>query len=166
MKTLCFTAHRPPALVGCSDWWIARLELAINRAIQKGFTRFISGGALGGDLEAARLVHLARQDYPIESWIIVPCANQESLWNERDQKEYRAILPQADKTMYTSALEYKGAWQMWKRNRAMIAMSQAVIAVWRSDTPKGGTAGTVQEALKMNRRVYQIDPKRKWEGWL
>lgn len=166
MKTLCFTAHRPSALIGCSDWWIVRLELAINRAIQKGFTRFISGGALGGDLEAAQLVHLARDYHQIESWIYVPCANQEALWSKKDQEEYRRILASADEVMYTSELPYKGAWQMWKRNRAMIAESQAVIALWRSDTTTGGTFGTVQEALKMNRRVYQIDPKAEREGWL
>lgn len=166
MKTLCFTAHRPQSLIGCSDWWIVRLELAINRAIQRGFVRFISGGARGGDLEAARLVHLVRQKYPIESWIYAPCANQEALWSKKEQEEYRRILAEADKVVYTSELEYKGAWQMWKRNRAMIAESQVVIAIWRSDTPKGGTAGTVQEALKMNRRVYQIDPKAQREGWL
>lgn len=165
-KTVAFTGHRPKSLADCSDWWKTALSKAVVRATQKGFNRFVTGGALGVDLEAASIVHAAREWYSIESWVIIPCANQEALWSADDQTRYREVLAEADRIEYTSRLDYKGPWQMWKRNRYMLTLADVLVAVLREDAKEGGAFGTVNEAIQRSLRVYQIDPFFERERWL
>lgn len=52
----CFTGHRPEKLKEPEEEIKVWLEKQINRAIEDGFTTFISGCAMGVDLWAARIV--------------------------------------------------------------------------------------------------------------
>ena len=52
----CFTGHRPEKLKIPEEQLCVRLGLEIDRAIEDGFTTFISGMAKGVDICAAELV--------------------------------------------------------------------------------------------------------------
>ena len=52
----CFTGHRPEKLNISEEQLCVRLGLEIDRAIEDGFTTFISGMAKGVDICAAELV--------------------------------------------------------------------------------------------------------------
>ena len=62
-KTACVTGHRPDKLVWGKNLnddlrldYLRETELNLRFLINDGYTRFISGGALGVDLDFAELV--------------------------------------------------------------------------------------------------------------
>lgn len=57
----CFTGHRPENLKRSEEDTKKDLEVEIDRAIQDGFTTYITGMALGVDIWAAQIVLRLRQ---------------------------------------------------------------------------------------------------------
>ena len=63
-KTCCFTGHRPEKLKRNETQVKEALEMAIEAAVSRGFTHFISGMARGVDLWAAQLVLELKKQNP------------------------------------------------------------------------------------------------------
>ena len=63
-KTCCFTGHRPEKLKRNETQVKEALERAIEAAVSRGFTHFISGMARGVDLWAAQLVLELKKQNP------------------------------------------------------------------------------------------------------
>lgn len=106
MKTLCVTGHRPAKLPwkykkeGLEyDEYCESLSCYIDDCIRHGYTHFISGMALGVDMDFAETVldFKAQYGFPILLECAIPCPNQTLKWASTEIDRYNRILGNADK---------------------------------------------------------------------
>ena len=83
-KTCCCTGHRPqkfPWTYGEGKEhkkYLIEMTRQIEKLIESGYTYFISGGAIGVDMDFAEAVlHAKKQHKDIALEIAVPCRNQD-----------------------------------------------------------------------------------------
>ena len=164
-KTVCFTGHRPDKLGGYDEnkpiikWVKKELEEAIDKAIEAGFTTFISGGALGVDQWAAEIIIEKKEKYPnIKLVIAKPFPSQGRKWPASSRKRFHKICESADVVVDVSPDPYTRE-KMMRRNQWMVNKSDMVIAVW--DGSAGGTADAVDKAIEAGKPIYRINPKSK-----
>lgn len=140
-KTCCFTGHR---IIPHSEVLKINesLEKICESLINRGYSQFICGGALGFDTLAALCVLRLREKYDIKLIIAVPCRNQSEKWNKTDRELYEKILKLADEVTVLSE-EYT-PFCMQNRNRFMVEHSSACVAYLTRTV--GGTAKTVNYA--------------------
>lgn len=165
--TACVTGHRPqhfgPAAFRRSAPVRERirnvLRAAVGEAIERGYTTFISGMALGVDQDFAQVVlewrSLVRGVGLVAA---VPCIGQEKPWYPADQHYYHSLLDKADEVVIVTDALYK-PWVMQVRNEWMVDRSNLIIAVW--DGSHSGTGRCVQYALTSlpQREIYRIEPR-------
>lgn len=144
-KTVCFSGHRvlhdPQKVIE------QQLVAALKNCISNGKNEFITGGAIGFDVLAAKAIIALRKEYPtIRLVLALPCPfNEQSLkWNAQQKAEGKSILEQADDVKILSPHYTDGC--MLSRNRFMVDNSTALIYYLRSD--HGGTKYTVEYAKK------------------
>ncbi len=162
MKTCCCTGHRPkgfPFKYGIDkqkdNAYLKALEQKIKLAITSyGITNFISGMALGVDLDFAEIVLKLRKDYPVKLECAIPCPDQTLKWNDKDKLRYDGILKRADEINLISQRYTPDC--MLKRNRYMVDKSDLVIAVFNG-IEKGGTWHTIDYAESKNKTIELID---------
>lgn len=161
MKTLCFTGHRPNKLNGYNPkdnsellWKIAeQVEIKIN----EGYSKFITGMALGVDMWSALIVIKLREKYPnIQLICAIPCKAHPCKWNKADQDLWGHIVSLADAVYLITDAEYTPQC-MQVRNIWMCDQSNSVLAVW--DGTKGGTRNCVEYAIAKSKPILQINPK-------
>ena len=161
-QTCCCTGHRPkgfPFKYGVDkqkhNAYLLLLEEKIKLAITEyGITNFISGMAIGVDLDFAEIVLKLRNKYPITLECAIPCPNQTLKWNSSDKLRYESILKRADKIKLIS--ERYTPECMLKRNRYMVDKSQLVIAVFNG-IEQGGTWYTINYAKRENKVIEIIN---------
>ena len=162
MNYCCCTGHRPkgfPYRYGIDtkehnaylQALLQKVELAVN---EYGITHFISGMAIGVDLDFAETVLKLRSKYPITLECAIPCPNQTLKWKDTDKLRYESILNRADKVCLIS--DRYSPECMLKRNRYMIDKSELIIAVFNG-IKKGGTWYTINYARKTNTAIELID---------
>ena len=162
MKNCCCTGHRPkgfPFKYGIDkqkhNAYLKTLEEKIELAITKyGITNFISGMALGTDLDFAETVLKLRNKYPITLECAIPCPNQTLKWNDNDKLRYESILKRADEINIISKRYTPEC--MLKRNRYMVDKCKIIIAVFNG-IEKGGTWHTINYAEKENKDIVLIN---------
>ena len=162
MKYCCCTGHRPkgfPFKYGIDkqkhNSYLSMLEEKIKLAIAEyGITNFISGMAIGVDLDFAEIVLKMRNKYPITLECAIPCPNQTLKWNSADKLRYENILNSADEISLISQ-QYTPEC-MLKRNRYMVDKSQLVIAVFNG-IKQGGTWYTINYAKRENKVIELIN---------
>lgn len=153
-KICCCTGHRPkgfPFKYGTDlkkhNEYLNALEEKIKLAITDyGVTNFISGMALGVDLDFAEIVLKLRDKYPITLECAIPDVNQTLKWNDKDKQRYTALLERADEKHYISG---RNAW-----GHPWIKIQYSIEELARNLLH--GNFGVVAKAL--TRRV------RKWTG--
>lgn len=162
MYKVSFTGYRESKLpfYGEDDPFLSefkkRLSNLILELIGNGAYEFYSGMALGVDTYAAEAVLKAKEQFPEISLIaIVPCPDQDKLWNVAQKKRYRDILRQCDRIITTSPQYDKGC--MHKRNRALVDLCDILVAVY--DGKPGGTRYTIEYARKIGRKIIELPPK-------
>ncbi len=128
-----------------------KIELAIT---EYGITNFISGMALGADMDFAEIVLKLRKKYPITLECAIPCPNQTLKWNDKDKLRHENILKRADEIKLIS--ERYTPECMLKRNRYMADKCELVIAVFNG-IEKGGTWYTINYAKKANKHIEIIE---------
>ena len=161
-KYCCCTGHRPdkfPFEYGVDkikhEAYLKELEEKIKLAINNyGITNFISGMALGADLDFAEIVLKLRDKYPITLECAIPDVNQTLKWNDKDKQRYTSLLERADEKHYISGRNAADA--MLTRNRYMVDKSDLVIAIFNGNE-RGGTLYTINYAKKNNKRIEIID---------
>jgi uncharacterized phage-like protein YoqJ len=159
-KTVCFTGHRPEKLnFSENDSKYNILLQTINRVIsrlyQLGYTRFISGMARGFDTWAAETVcNLKSKNQDVKLFCAIPFPNQATSWRAIDRQRWEAIKNCSDGEKIVSTSYNKGCFHA--RNRYMVDNSDVVVCFY--DGSKGGTAYTVDYALKNNKIVVRIHP--------
>lgn len=108
-KNCCCTGHRPksfPFAYGIDlqkhNAYLKTLEQKIEFSVSNyGITNFISGMALGVDMDFAEIVIKLRKNYPITLECAIPCSNQTLHWRDKDKLRYNNILKEADKVSLT-----------------------------------------------------------------
>lgn len=153
LVSACCTGHRPqkfPFAYGGRgreySAYLQELKNKIEAAVtERGVTRFISGMALGVDLDFAEIVlEFRKTKYPqITLECAIPCPNQTEKWQVGEKLRYEKIKEQAD--CVTVVSEYYTPECMLKRNRYMLDKSNLVIAVFNG-IEKGGTWYTIRYA--------------------
>ena len=130
---------------------LQKIQLAIS---EYGIMHFISGMAIGVDLDFAETVLKLRNKYPITLECAIPCPNQTLKWNDTDILRYESIIKRADKISVIS--ERYTPECMLKRNRYMVDKSELVIAVFNG-IEIGGTWYTINYAKSENKTIKVID---------
>lgn len=163
MLTCAFTGHRPSKLsyLRNADHPDYRRLSDMLRATclelyGEGFTRFLSGMALGVDMLAAEVVLKVREEHPeVSLACVLPCRDQANRWREADRLRYQDILRQADEVVCLQ--ESYSRFAMLARDRYLVKHSDCLLAVFNGSP--GGTKYTVDCALRAGRRVVRIDPR-------
>ena len=163
MLTCAFTGHRPSKLsyLRNADHPDYRRLSDMLRATclelyGEGFTRFLSGMALGVDMLAAEVVLKVREEHPeVSLACVLPCRDQANRWQEADRLRYQDILRQADEVVCLQ--ESYSRFAMLARDRYLVKHSDCLLAVFNGSP--GGTKYTVDCALRAGRRVVRIDPR-------
>ena len=160
--TACFTGYRPDKCSWgyneederCVDMR-TRTKVKIEEAINKGYSTFLCGMALGFDMICAELVLELKKKYPHIKLIgALPCKDQYCKWNSKQQVRYKKLIKQLDGIRCIYDKYEDGC--MIERNEYMVNNSSLVIALF--DGKSGGTAKTVKYAQKMNKAVTIIRP--------
>ncbi len=148
----CFTGHRPQKL-SLSERKIKKaLVEEIERAIDDGFTTFISGMAQGVDIWAAEIILKLRKKYNLKLICASPFEGFENSWSEEWKHAYREIIKNADLVKYICPRYSSRCFQI--RNEWMVDHSALVIAVWNGEP--SGTKNTVVYAEKQGVEVRNI----------
>jgi uncharacterized phage-like protein YoqJ len=131
------------------------LRLAIAHAYDLGCRKFIAGGALGFDTEAAREVIRFRLSHPdVYLSLYLPCIEQDSGWSDRQRALYDYTLGCANEVRYIS--ESYDPDCMRRRNYAMAEECDVMIAYVSS--PRSGSGQTVRRAAELGREIYNLYP--------
>lgn len=150
-KTCCVTGHRslPQKEINRIK---ASLRLEIEKAINDGFTCFMSGFAEGVDQYFAEIVlEMQKSNRALELVAVIPY--QKRLDSLREKKRTDEILD-ACADVVVIREEYQPSVYS-RRNRYMVEHSDRVIAVYdgRED---GGTAGTIRFTHMLEKELREI----------
>ena len=168
-KTICFTGHRPNKMAGYKhkDYYsfLNSLEEHLQKYIDAGFTKFITGGAQGADQLAFWAVHrlkLHNPSIPIQNIAYIPFNGLDSRWSETgafSKDDYRKMLKCADEIVIccpdiSPNSNFSDICKaLYKRNTMMIDASSQVIAICKeievqqNKIEKGGTEHAVNYTL-------------------
>lgn len=163
-KTCAFTGYRPSKMPWGYDETDARcvefrfrLREALEYLIGQGYTDFMSGGALGFDQMAARIVLSLREKYPwIRLIMVIPFDGQADKWSREQRGRWLEIIEASDRVIRISHEYDKGVF--FKRNHYLVENADLLLAAF--DGQPGGTAGTVAYAKRHGVRVVRIPPVR------
>lgn len=151
-KRCCFTGHR---FISKEHMNIIEknLPIVIDSLAERGVTEFISGGALGFDMLAAKAVIQARErNAGLRLILALPCMNHNCNWKNADKADFDCITAMSDEVIYVSDNYYDGC--MLRRNRYMVDKSRHCI--FYMAYPRGGTAYTVRYALDADLEMHNI----------
>jgi len=150
--TCCFTGHRELPSAHNSELRTLIFNV-IHKLFTLGYTRFMSGGAMGFDILAAELTMQLRASFPgVKLVMALPCPDQDKYFPQDAARRYRFIKSQADQVIYTSDHYFQGC--MHKRNRYLAENSQ--ICVCYLDHHSGGTYYTVKQCLTNRMPVINL----------
>lgn len=151
----CFTGHRPEKLNISEEQLCVRLGLEIDRAIEDGFTTFISGMAKGVDICAAELVLKRRvSDDRLKLICALPYENFGLHWSASWTERYVEVIRHAD-LVRCICKEFSYATYQ-RRNEWMVDHSGRVIAVYTGES--GGTRNTIAYAKQQHIPCVIITP--------
>ena len=167
MMSVAFTGYRPQKLSFGNDLehpdairLRANLRTEYKRLMERGFTQFLTGGALGCDMMAAEVILELKAEYPrsakISHWLCMPCFDYTAKWSEEDKERLIKIKEKSFSFYVSDSPYFNGCMQ--KRNRYMIDTSRVLIAVY--DGQSGGTRNTVEYAKSKNRKIIVINPRQ------
>ena len=146
--TCCVTGHRN---ISADKIHYVQMQIRqeLLRAIQRGYTHFISGFAVGVDLIFAGIVADLKSEYPITLEAAIPYPGR----MDTPDKAFQRLLKECDTIKVHTDRYSKGCYMVC--NRYMIDCSALVIAV-HDGRKSGGTAATIKYAHKMERDVREI----------
>ncbi len=131
-----------------------RLEQEIKRAIDDGFTTYITGMAKGVDIVAGEIVlRLREQDDRLKLICALPYPDFGLHWGGGWTERFRHVLSAADLTRCICSRFSYAAYQ--ERNKWLVDHSSLVIAVFNGK--KGGTKNTLDYARGKNIPCIIID---------
>ena len=149
----CFTGHRPEKLGVTEKEAKKLLKQEITKAIEDGYTTFISGMARGIDMWAAEIVLEERKsNADIKLICASPYNGFENRWSNDEKEKYRDIIEKADYVKYVCEHYSKQCFQI--RNVYMVDRSSRVIAAYNGAS--GGTKNTIVYSQQKQVEVINI----------
>jgi len=124
----------------------------IDVALDKGITEYFNGMAIGIDQLIAQVL-IERQ---LNWTAVIPCQNQDRLWNLQQKVKYKELLKSASKQIVLYPEYTPGVMQA--RNQWMIKHSDICLAVYDGRLT-GGTALSVNMAIAHNLPIIKLNPK-------
>lgn len=172
MKILLVISNRPQGLKKVMDYedfndirFITFIESIYATALtcaKSGYDYFITGGAVGVDLDFAEAVIFTRETFifasKINLEIAIPCNNQDGKWRECDRQRYREVLNESNYNTQISEIYSPSC--MFNRNKYMVDKADKIIAYWNGEK-KGGTWNTIQYAIKIGKPLEIIDLRKQ-----
>ena len=163
MGTVAFTGYRPNKLPFTEDkkdeQYLAfrrKLKQVIECLVERGYTDYISGVAMGFDTWVAEdVIEIKKHNPAIKLECAIPCPGQDAKWSLGDKTRRKKILRHSDSQPVIC--EHYSSDCFHIRNRYMVDKSDVVVCCF--DGQKGGTAYTVDYALKHGKIVIQINPQ-------
>ena len=147
--SVCFTGHRKIIHLRLKE----RVTEIITILAEEGYRNFITGGALGFDMLAARCVVDLKDKYDgITLTIAIPCREQSSRWSRREKQAYENMLDAADDIVVLSEEYFSGC--MHNRNRYMVDNSEVCVCYMYKRN--GGTSYTVDYAEKKGKTIVMV----------
>jgi uncharacterized phage-like protein YoqJ len=129
------------------------LQNAISHAYDLGCRKFIAGGALGFDTEAAVEVIRFRISHPdVSLALYLPFIDQDANWSNSQRVMYDYTLGYANEVKYISESYTSDC--IRKRNLAMAEECDIMIAY--VSNPRSGSAQTVRFAKELGREVHNL----------
>ena len=147
-KTCCFTGNRPEKLHIDENEAKSLLREAVECAINRGFTSFITGMAEGVDTWSGEIVLSFKETNPDIKLI---CA----LPYPDFAKKASHVIEKADFVYHIK--EKYSPFSFRERNEWMVDHSSLVIAL--SSGKKGGTENTIQYAQKTGTEIMKLEKK-------
>ena len=162
MSAVAFTGYRPEKMPfgerKTDEHYLKFREVqmrVITRLIERGYTDYISGVAQGFDTWVAEDVLLLQKKYRnLSLECAIPYPDQAKAWPLSEQRRRYRILTKCNSSVILSYRYTKDCF--FVRNRYMVDKADVVVCAY--DGQKGGTAYTVDYALKHNKIVIQINP--------
>ena len=152
--TCSFTGHRPERLALPEKQVINWLEDNIRKAINDGYTDFISGMQRGVDIWAAEIVlKLKAEGMPVRLICASAWNGMQDRWDRDWINRYNAIIAASDKVVYVS--NHPGRAAFFARNNWMVDHSSRLIGVYTGGG--GGTLETINYAKKKKLEVFLKD---------
>lgn len=131
------------------------LTKVIARLIERGVDTYITGCATGFDMWAGEEICKLKKENPALKLICaIPFDGQANSWSTEDQRRRYKLITQADESVIVSDHYSSGVFH--ERNRFMVDKADVVVAAF--DGKPGGTAYTVEYAIKHDRIVIGINP--------
>lgn len=147
-KAVAVTGHRI-----VKDLDKKNLKNIFRELIEKEYNVFYVGMALGFDIICFKTLLELKGQYNIKIIACIPCENQDSLWSEKQKKEYRNLLNFADEKVVLSK-EYTSSC-MQKRNEYMVDNSDVLVAYLKRNS--GGTYNTVKYAVEKQKEIIYVN---------
>ena len=148
-KTCCVTGHRTLEESKIVDVKKA-MESHILKAMEQGYTHFISGFAQGADLYFAQIVIKLKENYNITLEAAIPYTGR----MKTQDPVFVELIKHCDRVVIHSDVYTPDCFM--KRNRYMVESSDLVIAVC-DERSKGGTKATMSYGRKLGKEVQVID---------
>lgn len=149
MKTCCITGH--PEFEKEKEGLICEaLKVEIKRAIEEGYTHFMTGLADGVDIMFAEIIVALQKEFKITLEALLPYPN---FYNKSARR--RKLISKCVAVGFTNS-EYVYGCHL-QRNLSMVNLSDRVIAVY-DNRPKGRTEHTIHYAKirKKDLRLIKI----------
>ena len=151
--TCAITGHRPERLSIPEADVIAWLEKEIRKAVEDGYTQFITGMQRGVDLWAAEAVlKLKDEGKPVCLIAASAFRGMENQWESDWKKRYYRIRCSADEVHYIS--DKPGRTAFFRRNNWMVDHASRLIAVYTG--APGGTKETINYAKTQGLQIVGI----------
>ena len=151
-RVCTFTGHRPERLAFPEKEVIAWLKNEIKRAIDDGYTTFISGMQRGVDLWAAEEVLRFREaGENVRLVAAVPFQGMEQRWEEDWKIRYDQVIKRAAEVVFVSNVPGRAAF--FQRDHYMVDHASRLLAVYSGG--KGGTFETMNYAEKKKIEVIK-----------
>ena len=152
--TCTFTGHRPERLELPEEQVKEWLKEQIERAVDDGYTDFITGMQRGVNIWAAEAVlKLRNEGKPIRLIAAVAFRGMENRWGSSWQERYRSIISVSDEVHYIC--DKLGKKAFFARNHWMVDHASRLIAVY-SGAP-GGTKETIDYARKKGHSIVLLE---------
>ena len=153
LRRVCFTGHRPEKLNIDEKEVKNRLRDAIIKAVEDGYTTFISGMARGVDMWAAEIVLEERKNNEdIKLICASPYEGFEKSWDFTERRRYSNIMKKSDYIKFVCEHYSRQCFQI--RNVWMVDHSARVIAAYNGES--GGTKNTLRYAFGKSVEVHNI----------
>jgi uncharacterized phage-like protein YoqJ len=145
------TGHRPSKLGGYGqEVFKGLVGLALSAIHSRGYTRIISGMALGWDQALAA----AAIQLKIPFIAAVPCHNYHVKWPNSSVSQYQSLLKQCSEVVIVTHAPYQPHY-LQLRNQWMVDRADEILALFDGEK-QGGTWNCIRYAMEKGKPIHNL----------